>query len=153
MLSIGKLAEQTGVKVPTIRYYESIGLLDEPGRNAGNQRRYGAAALERLAFIHHARALGFSLDDIRALIAMSAHPEQPCDAMNQIARDQLNATRARIAQLQRLEAELSRIVTECNADDGAVGACSVLAALGDHGKCAGPHSGPAPSALPVKSTQ
>lgn len=137
MFSIGQLAAQTGAKVPTIRYYEGIGLLQAAGRNAGNQRRYDRAALERLGFIRHARALGFSLEDIRALIEMSAHPEQPCAALNQIARDQLAATRARIAQLQRLEAELARIAAEC--DGGTVGACSVLAALGDHGQCAGPH--------------
>lgn len=137
MFSIGQLAAQTGAKVPTIRYYEGIGLLQAAGRNAGNQRRYDRAALERLGFIRHARALGFSLEDIRALIEMSAHPEQPCAALNQIARDQLAATRARIAQLQRLEAELARIAAEC--DGGTVGACSVLAALGDHSQCAGPH--------------
>lgn len=138
MFSIGQLSAQTGVKVPTIRYYENIGLMPAPGRNAGNQRRYDAAALQRLAFIRHARDLGFVLEDIRALIGMSAHPEQPCDALDSIARNQLAAVRLRIARLQGLESELDRIVSEC--DGGTVGACSVLAALGDHDQCAGPHS-------------
>ncbi len=140
MFSIGQLAARSGVKVPTIRYYEEVGLLAEPGRNAGNQRRYDTAALERLSFIRHARELGFSVEDIRALIEMSAHPEQPCAALDQIARDQLATTRARIARLQRLEAELQRIVSNC--DGGHVGDCSVLAALGDHTQCAGPHAAP-----------
>lgn len=65
MLSIGKLSAATGVKVPTIRYYEGIGLLPQAERSAGNQRLYGVKARERLAFIRHSRELGFSLDDIR----------------------------------------------------------------------------------------
>lgn len=141
MFSIGQLAKHSGVKVPTIRYYESIGLLPEPGRNAGNQRRYEAGARDRLGFIRHARELGFSVEDIRALIGMSAHPEQPCKALDQIARDQLAMTRIRIARLQRLEIELARIVANC--DGGVVGECSVLDALGDHSQCAGPHFPPA----------
>ena len=65
MLSIGKLSAATGVKVPTIRYYEEIGLLPEAERSAGNHRLYGVKAQERRAFIRHSRELGFSLDDIR----------------------------------------------------------------------------------------
>ena len=75
MFSIGEVARATGVKVPTIRYYEMIGLLDDPGRTAGNQRRYGQGEVDRLAFIRHARDLGFSLDAVRALIRLSRHPE------------------------------------------------------------------------------
>ncbi|RUS60404.1 MerR family transcriptional regulator [Pseudorhodobacter sp. E13] len=142
MFSIGQLSKDSGVKVPTIRYYESIGLLPEPGRNTGNQRRYDGAARDRLRFIHHARALGFAVDDIRALIKMSDHPERPCMALDQIARDQLAKTRTRIARLQALEAELARIVANCEGE--VVGNCSVLAALGDHSQCAGPHG---PTAL------
>jgi DNA-binding transcriptional MerR regulator len=61
MYSIGELSRRTGVKVPTIRWYEQAGLLDEPGRTAGNQRRYARADLERLAFIRHARDLGLGI--------------------------------------------------------------------------------------------
>ena len=70
MLSIGKLSAATGVKVPTIRYYESIGLLPEPERSTGNQRLYGRKQQERLAFIRHARDLGFPLDSIRELLSL-----------------------------------------------------------------------------------
>lgn len=70
MLTIGKLGEAAGVKVPTIRYYEQIGLLPEPDRSAGNQRLYGQSALDRLAFIRHARELGFPLDAIRDLLSL-----------------------------------------------------------------------------------
>ena len=67
MLAIGYLAKKTGTKVQTIRYYEQVGLMPEPGRTDGGQRRYGNAELDRLSFIRHARQLGFSLDAIREL--------------------------------------------------------------------------------------
>ena len=66
MFSIGSLSKQTGVKVPTIRYYEQIGLIDPAERTEGNQRRYRKEALQRLGFIKHARELGFSIETIRS---------------------------------------------------------------------------------------
>src|SRR3546814_20582317 len=68
MLTIGTLARRTGTKVQTIRYYEQVGLMPEPGRSEGGQRRYGDAELDRLSFIRHARQLGFPLDAIRELL-------------------------------------------------------------------------------------
>lgn len=79
-----RLAE-TGVKVPTIRFYEKIGLLEEPPRTASDRRLYDGAATRRLAFIRHARQLGFEIDDIRALLALSDEPDQPCTEVNRIA--------------------------------------------------------------------
>ena len=80
MLTIGKLGEAAGVKVPTIRYYEQIGLLPEAERSAGNQRLYSRKAQERLAFIRHARDLGFTLEAIRDLLSLSDRPDQSCAA-------------------------------------------------------------------------
>lgn len=137
MLSIGKLASQTGVKVPTIRYYEQIGLMPEAERNAGNQRRYSEAHRERLGFIRHSRDLGFSLDAIRGLLDLAAHPDQSCAEANAIAEAQLQDVRARIARLQRLETELSRIAALCAG--GPMGTCKVLTALGDHSQCEAAH--------------
>ena len=68
MYSIGQLSKNTGVKVTTIRYYEEIGILTEPERTQGRQRRYNSAALERLRFIKHARDLGFTIQAIASLI-------------------------------------------------------------------------------------
>ena len=65
MLTIGKLGRAAGVKIPTIRYYEQIGLLPEAERSSGNQRLYSRTALDRLTFIRHARELGFTLEAIR----------------------------------------------------------------------------------------
>ncbi len=132
MLTIGKLSEAAAVKVPTIRYYEQIGLLPEPERSAGNQRLYGARALDRLAFIRHARTLGFALEAIRDLLRLSDMPDQPCAVVDEIARRQLTAVNARIARLLKLQAELERMIADCA--HGTVASCKVIEALGD--RCA-----------------
>ncbi|KUP94955.1 MerR family transcriptional regulator [Tritonibacter horizontis] len=137
MFSIGALSKSTGVKVPTIRYYEQIGLIAPATRNAGNQRRYDQAGLERLGFIKHARDLGFGLEEIRELMALNGELGQDCRAADELARAQLEKVRARIARLRRLETELERITHLCV--DGAGGTCQVLTALGDHSQCLGQH--------------
>ena len=137
MLTIGKLGSSAGVKVPTIRYYEQIGLLPEPDRSAGNQRLYQRAALDRLAFIRHARELGFPLEAIRDLLSLSDRPDQSCAAADIIAKAQLAATRARITRLRALEAELERMVSHCAC--GTISDCRVIEVLGDHSLCATDH--------------
>jgi DNA-binding transcriptional MerR regulator len=140
MLSIGALAKRTGVKVPTIRYYEQAGLLDEPERTSGNQRRYGQHDAERLSFIRHARDLGFPLEAIRELIDLGSHPDRPCDDANRIAGEQLASVRDRILRLKRLERELERIATGCSGDTAE--RCYVLNALADHSLCERDHTQP-----------
>lgn len=137
MLTIGKLGEATGTKVPTIRYYEQIGLLPRPERSSGNQRLYGSAAQERLAFIRHARELGFPLDAIRDLLGLQDRPDQSCAAADAIARRQLAAVEARLARLRSLKAELERMVAQCA--HGTVADCRVIETLSDHGLCHGEH--------------
>ncbi|GAA0292113.1 MerR family transcriptional regulator [Rhodovulum strictum] len=133
MLSIGKLAEVTGVKVPTIRYYEQIGLMPCPGRSSGNQRLYGPAERQRLAFIRHARDLGFPLQAIRELLALTDRPETSCEAADRIARAQLAEVNSRISRLMALRAELERMLERHCA--GRVADCRVIEVLGDHGLC------------------
>ncbi len=137
MLSIGELSRRTGVRVPTIRYYEEAGLMPPPPRTGGNQRRYGEAAAERLGFIRHARDLGFSIRAIAALLALGGDPAKPCAEASRIAREQLAEVRDRIDRLRRLEIELDRIASGC--DDADSGRCYVLRALSDHGLCGGEH--------------
>jgi DNA-binding transcriptional MerR regulator len=132
-LSIGQLARRSGVKVPTIRFYEQIGLLPPAARSAGNQRRYGAAAAERLAFIRHARALGFEVEAIRELLRLAAHPAAPCHDADTLATRHLAAVEARIQALFRLRDELARMVAACRG--GTVAECRVLQVVGDHGLC------------------
>lgn len=139
MLTIGKLGNAAGVKVPTIRYYEQIGLLPEPVRSTGNQRLYPRAALDRLAFVRHARELGFPLDAIRDLLSLSDRPDQSCAAADAIAKSQLVATRARITRLRALEAELERMLEQCAC--GTISDCRVIEVLGNHAHCAQDHLG------------
>ncbi|ARO14147.1 MerR family transcriptional regulator [Ketogulonicigenium robustum] len=134
MLTIGKLGKSAGVKVPTIRYYEQIGLLPDVGRSSGNQRLYDENVLQRLRFIRHARDLGFPLDAVRELLSLSDQPDHSCAAVDEIAVRQLHEVRARISRLQALEAELSRMIA---ADQpGNVAQCHVIEVLGNHDLCA-----------------
>lgn len=131
--SIGELSRKTGVKVPTIRYYEQIGLIAAPDRNAGNQRRYDAAAVETLKFIRHARQLGFNLPAIGDLIALTRTPQETCHHADSIAHRQLEAVTARIRMLTGIRDELARMISDCR--HGQASECRVLQVLGDHGEC------------------
>lgn len=128
MFTIGDLAQQTGVKIPTIRYYENMGLLPEAERSRGNQRRYGARERDRLAFIKHSRDLGFPIEAIRDLLTLNGLPDRPCDTAHGIAIDQLRSVREKIAQLKVLETELTRITTELH-EGNRIKHCSVIKSL------------------------
>ena len=132
-ISIGAAAEASGVKVTTIRFYEARGMMPVPARTAAGRRVYGPDQVARLRFIRHARALGFDLEDIAALLALSDDPGQDCSAADSIARAQLAQVEARIAQLQALAAELARMVQHC--PGGAVAECRVIETLGNHALC------------------
>jgi len=134
---IGEAARRSGVKVPTIRYYEEIGLLPAPSRTEANRRLFDAADLRRLAFIRHARELGFEVDAIRTLLSLQDNPNQPCAAADQIARARLAEAEQRIASLTALKAELERMVSECAC--GRVAECRVIEILADHGQCQHEH--------------
>ncbi len=94
--SIGDLARLSGVKVPTIRYYEQAGLLPQPLRTEGNQRRFGQPDLERLQFIRHARDLGLPMEAIRDLLELSAHPEAPATGPTKSPRPSSRRCRTRL---------------------------------------------------------
>lgn len=133
---IGEAARQSGVKVPTIRYYEEIGLLPAPPRSEGNRRLYSAVDLRRLAFIRHARELGFEVEAIRTLLALQDNPDQSCASADAIARARLIEVDQRIASLTALRSELERMVAECA--HGHIANCRVIETLADqthrHGK-------------------
>ncbi len=136
-LPIGELARRTGVKVPTIRFYEQIGLIAAPPRTEGNQRRYGKAEVDRLNFIRHARELGFEVDHIRELLAMSQEPQASCHQADSIAKAHLREVDRRIERLQALRVELSRMIDECG--HGRICDCRIIEVLADHGQCSGEH--------------
>ena len=132
-MTIGRLSKAADVKVTTIRYYESIGLMGTPDRSESGQRLYGEAAVQRLSFIRHARDLGFPMEAIRDLIDLQTEPDHNCSTGDAIARRQLADVRKRLNQLEALEAELKRMIASC--EGGSVDKCGVMAALNDHGEC------------------
>lgn len=136
-ITIGEAARQSGVKIPTIRYYEGIGLLAAPSRSEGNQRSYEPSDLNRLAFIRHARELGFEVDSIRTLLSLQDNPNQSCASADAIAKARLVEVEQRIRSLMALKAELEVMVEGCG--HGRVDQCRVIEVLADHGKCMHPH--------------
>lgn len=138
MYAIGELSRRTGVKVPTIRYYEQMGLMPPGERTEGNQRRYSTDDLDRLTFIRHARDLGFEITMIRDLIALSQHPHAPCQDADRIAATHLKDVRDKIERLKKLEEELARIVSHCDGGH-TVEECYVIRSLSDHGLCGHEH--------------
>lgn len=128
-LPIGRVAAESGVKVPTIRYYESIGLLPPPPRSEGNRRTYDEDALRRLRFIRHARELGFEVDAIRELLRLSEHPDQSCHGADSIAAAHLADINSKIARLVALRDEIARMVDECA--NGSIATCRVIEVLSD----------------------
>ena len=136
-MPIGKAADASGVKVPTIRYYENIGLLPAPPRNEGNRRLYEREDVRRLAFIRHARELGFGIEEIRDLLKLSDNPETSCAAADTIARAHLEQVELKLSKLKALKKELKRMVEECG--HGHVSQCRVIEVLSDHRHCVGSH--------------
>lgn len=132
-LPIGALARLAGVKVPTIRYYEQIGLMAAPPRTESNRRLYGQEDAQRLSFIRHARDLGFEIDEIRQLIALAGDPDHPCIEADAIARRHLVDIDAKIARLTAMRGEIARMVESCS--HGAIATCRVIEVLADHDQC------------------
>ena len=125
--TIGELARATGVKVETIRYYEKIGLLAEPRRTPGNYRAYGPEHLNRLSFIRRSRDLGFSLEQVRDLMALADKRDQPCESVDAIALAHLEEVDRKIADLRALRRELDSLLKQCRC--GTVAQCKIIEAL------------------------
>lgn len=112
-ITIGELSKLTGVHIETIRYYERIKMMPKPPRTTGGRRSYGSAHLRLLSFIKRSRELGFSPDDVRALLRLGGPEKATCRDVRNIARDHLNDIRARITDLRKLERLLAKTVAKC----------------------------------------
>lgn len=125
-MRIGVLANSAGVSVPTIRYYESIGLLMPPARQGG-QRIYGEEALKALSLIRHCRDLDFSIDETRDILA-SVQARSPCRDTKTFAQKHLGTIRKKIAGLRALETTIASLVSGCEAtcSDGTAQDCVIL---------------------------
>ena len=111
---IGQLAKHCGVKIETIRYYERVKMLVPPPRTASGRRVYNMTDLRILVFIRRARELGFSLDEIRALLRLGGPEKATCREVREIASHHLNDIRAKIDDLRKLERLLSKTIARCS---------------------------------------
>lgn len=125
-LGIGQLAKRAGVAIDTVRYYERNNLLSPAGRLASGYRRYGEAEVNRLRFIRHAKALGFTLEDIRSLLSLS--DERNVAKVKRAAEAKLTDIEQRIAELQRIRQGLQTLIMACPGH-GRAEACPILNAL------------------------
>jgi len=127
-LSIGFVARQTGCTVPTIRYYEEIGLLPAAARTDAGQRHYGHDAVRRLTFIRRCRDFGFPIEQVRELVGLVEDPQRPCVEARDIAATRLAEVRDKLAELRALEESLSAFVVSCSTAcaGGAAVDCTIL---------------------------
>jgi MerR family transcriptional regulator, mercuric resistance operon regulatory protein len=126
-IAIGALSKHTGTNIETIRYYERVGLLPAPGRTAGGYRLYGTDHLKRLNFIRRARALGFSLAEVRKLLTLSDQRRRPCAEVRVVAAAHLGDVKGKIADLRQMERVLKETVARC--DGGSGSHCPMIDAL------------------------
>lgn len=128
---IGQLATLAGTSVPTIRFYEAQGLLDEPVRGASGQRTYGEADLATLQFIRRAREFDFPLPTIRRLLDLRGDVGCTCNGLLDFGKQQLETLRSKLAELSALEAELSQVVESCESTcvGGPVADCTISVRL------------------------
>jgi MerR family mercuric resistance operon transcriptional regulator len=133
-LQIGELARRTGCNIETIRFYEKTGVLAHPVRTEGGFRLYGAEDVRRLSFIRRARELGFSLDEVRAMLRLSDEQGQPCADIREVAAAHLADVRSKIADLRSMEAALASLIAQCA--DGTPSGCPLIETLADmdHGQ-------------------
>ncbi len=127
---IGEVAAQSGVTTKTIRYYESIGLLEKPRRAQNGYRTYDARTIDRLRFVHRARGLGFSLEDVQALLALWADDHRASAEVKKLALDHVARVEQKIAELQTLRDTLLHLADACHGDDRPD--CPILDELTQH---------------------
>jgi Cu(I)-responsive transcriptional regulator len=127
-ISIGAVAKRTGCTVPTVRYYEDIGLLSPAARTDAGQRQYGESTLRRLTFIRRCRDFGFSIEQVRELVGLVDQPDRPCLEVRSIAAVHLAEVRRKLDQLKALEDSLNAFVCSCETAcaGGAAVDCSIL---------------------------
>lgn len=134
-ISIGVLAQLAGCSVPTIRYYEGIGLLPAVPRTEGGRRAYGSTTVRRLSFIRRCRDFGFSIEQVRELVGLVDEPQRPCVDVRELAAKHLAQVRAKLAELQALEASMTAFVESCDTAcaGGAAVDCTILEDLATQG--------------------
>jgi DNA-binding transcriptional MerR regulator len=136
-LPIGTLAERTGCNVPTIRYYEEIGLLPRAARSASGHRVYSETDMRHLLFIRRCRDFGFPIEQVRALVTLMNEGTKNCMEARDLAQERLDAVRQKIREMKALERSLSQFVASCNSScaGGPASACVILEDLASGDGC------------------
>lgn len=131
-MKIGELAKRAGVRIDTVRYYERQGLLPPPARQASGYRSYLPSDISLLRFVGRAKALGFTLEEIRELLALSGRREDDMGGLKAAATAKLAEVEAKLAELKRIRDGLNTLVASCPGH-GALEQCPILNALADAG--------------------
>lgn len=127
-MTIGQMARSAGASVETIRFYEREGLLEHPARSASGYRNYPPEAVARLRMIRQAKELGFSLNEIKELLALRVAPGKSCSDVRARAERKIADIDQRIAALKRMKAALARLAAACSGR-GPTSECPILEAL------------------------
>lgn len=125
-MTIGQVAEKTGIHLETIRYYQGIGVMPTPVRPRGSVRRYAEDAVRRLQFIKRAQALGFSLDEVRLLLELSVG--EHCAETRTLAERKVQIVKKKISDLRKIQAALDKLINECATDSKGRG-CPIIETL------------------------
>jgi len=113
-LLIGQLSRHTGVNIETIRYYERIGIMPKPRRSDGGQRLYDENQFKRLHFVKRSRTIGFSLEEIRNLLALDDEETLSCNEVYSLTEDHLEKVRQKITELKSIESTLKKLANQCS---------------------------------------
>ncbi len=127
-ITIGQLAKQTGVGIETIRFYENKGLIPEPPRTAAGYRQYPDDSLKRVCFIRHAKELGFSLKEIKELLALRASPKANCAKVRKEAEQKRWEIEQKIEALTKMKTALDELINQCDGN-AAASICPILKSL------------------------
>ena len=127
-MKIGELAHRTGVPIDTVRYYERQGLLPQPERQPSGYRSYRTDDVIRLRFVRRAKALGFTLEEVRELLALSGRREDDMGSLKATAEHKLADIEAKLSELTRIRDGLRTLIEACPGH-GALGTCPILHAL------------------------
>ena len=127
MYTISQLATSASVNIETIRYYEREGILPYADRTDSNYRDYSKDHLATLTFVRRARELGFSMAQVRELLALSDRDDKPCQDVDRLARSQIDVVQRKIDDLTAMRDELSRMLAACDTDE--IGQCRIVESL------------------------